>query len=318
MSDWNNVDIFHFEGGIASSDARAIFKNSVRLFEIETFSYCNRVCWFCPNKDGSRRQENVRMDPELYTSIIDQLASIGYDKTVTYSRYNEPLYDRIILDRIREARAKLPDAKLHTNTNGDYVTHDYLCELEEAGLSSITIQVYLKNFEKYDHDKMQERASLLIEKTKLSFELVKDVRDEWIEYKASLKGLNVGLRARNFDVNGTNRGGTVDIASDYIRTSPCLQPFMAMYIDHDGSVLPCCNFRSDVPEHKSAVIRKIDKDSDIFEVYTSNKLAKWRTGLVGFDEKGGLCKNCRFAVLQETPESINLSNNISKILEVSH
>ena len=39
----------------AGDDAKALFKTHVSNVEIETFSYCNRVCGYCPNATHDRR-----------------------------------------------------------------------------------------------------------------------------------------------------------------------------------------------------------------------------------------------------------------------
>jgi MoaA/NifB/PqqE/SkfB family radical SAM enzyme len=117
-------------------DLRVWFKNQLNLIEIEVYSYCNRKCWFCPNSFIDRHSDNNLMPEEMYLSILNQLAEINYDKEITYSRYNEPLaYREIILKRISQAREIVPKAKLRTNTNGDYVTLDYIHALRDAGLN---------------------------------------------------------------------------------------------------------------------------------------------------------------------------------------
>jgi hypothetical protein len=284
-------------------EAAALFKSSVSMVEIEVFSYCNRLCWFCPNKDGSRIGENQFMDEALYIALIDQLASIGYDKTITYSRYNEPLADEIILDRVRAARERLPFANLHANTNGDYLDLAYLGRLRDAGLTSLNIQVYLKNFERFDDTKVRAKAAQMIAKLGLPAVPTRDEPGEWLEYAIPFEGVSIRLYARNFDTTGTSRGDTVDIAPDYRRTSPCLMPFWSVYVDYDGSMVPCCNVRSDIPHHKSAVITRLRPGDSLFEAYAGRTLASWRRALMSFKEKEGVCLSCRFALENDSDET---------------
>src|SRR5262245_39356981 len=80
--------------------SRELFAQFVDLVEIENHSYCNRVCWFCPNVFMDRRTVNHVMPEELFRAIISDLASIEYDRALVWSRYHEPLAHDSIYDRI--------------------------------------------------------------------------------------------------------------------------------------------------------------------------------------------------------------------------
>lgn len=290
--------------------ARKLFGRAVKMVEIETFSYCNRVCWFCPNKDGSRLGANRLMDIDLYRSILEQLASIDYSNKISYSRYNEPLADRVILDRIKTARSFLPRACLHTNTNGDYLDADYLEELKKAGLNQISIQIYLKNDEKYDDSKMRKKADMILRKLGVPFAKVVDKPGRRLEYNLDFEGMKVRLYGRNFEVNGTSRGGTVDIGRDYVRFAPCLQPLEAVYIDYNGSMMPCCNLRSDIAAHSKTRIATLSPDSSLFLAYSSKVHAEWRKGLVSFGEKKGVCRDCRHSLKSPALKPVNSTSSL--------
>src|SRR5688572_22288689 len=90
----------HFRAGLSTHEARALFAESVDLVEIETFTFCNRKCWFCPNAAMPFRQDKPGtqyMDEALYLRILGDLNSIQYKGQIQFGRYNEPLADRIIL-----------------------------------------------------------------------------------------------------------------------------------------------------------------------------------------------------------------------------
>lgn len=273
------------------------FKNQLKLIEIEVYSYCNRRCWFCPNSHINRMSENNLMPEEMYLSIIDQLAEIDYDKEITYSRYNEPLaYKEIIIKRISQARERLPKAKLRTNTNGDYVTLDYIYQLRDAGLNELFIQQYLANNELYDHIKMRERMQQKIRQLDVPFTVISDIDNQRIEYDLDIKGITVHLRARNFAVEGTSRTEKVaGFNEEYVRTKACMQPFNNMYIDYNGSVMVCCNTRSDVPEHKDGVMAHIN-DAPIWEIYRNEKYKPWRDHLEKDGPKSGICAGCKIDI----------------------
>jgi len=291
----------HFRPIADRAAAMALFTRSVTLVEIETFSYCNRRCWFCPNSVVDRLSRTEYMHEALYASLLDQLAEAGYAGTISYSRYNEPLADRIILRRLAEARARLPQAALHTNTNGDYLTRPYLDELIDAGLSSLNVQVYLGNRDPYDHERVRTRLRLTAGRLGLPVDVVTDDPGLWLEARATHRGVPIRIYGRNFEVNGTDRGGSVPVPSDGVRTSPCLSPFHHVYIDYTGHVMPCCNLRSDLASHADAIVADLKVERDLFLVYAGATLAAWRRSLVGFGPKGGHCASCRFSTYEQTP-----------------
>ena len=73
---------------------KEFFKENLKLIEIETFSYCNRKCWFCPNSFVDRLSDNKIMPEEVYLDLLNQLKEIDFSGDLTYSRYNEPTAKR--------------------------------------------------------------------------------------------------------------------------------------------------------------------------------------------------------------------------------
>ena len=162
---------------------KKLFKNNLKLIEIEIFSYCNRICWFCPNSFIDRRTTNIEMKDDHYEKILTDLAEIDYAGEITYSRYNEPLSHRdIFIRRIKRAREVLPNAILKTNTNGDYVTRDYIEELDDIGFNQLWIQQYLGNNEKYDHERMRKVMNMKVKKLDLDHTVLTDIENCRLEY----------------------------------------------------------------------------------------------------------------------------------------
>lgn len=284
--------------------AATVFKANIRMVEIEVFSYCNRKCWFCPNSRQDRISTNHLMNPETYTSVLEQLSSIEYDGMITYSRYNEPFADRIILNRIREARDRLPKALLHTNTNGDYLDPDLLGEIYSAGMRSLNIQFYLQNEQRYDHEAIRRRAQQIIARLRLPCRLVRDEPGHWLEYRIDYRDMHIRGYGRNFDINGTSRGGLVNINSDYVRTSPCLIPFWSVYIDYNAKIVPCCNFRSDMPEHSEYIVGDLNESPSLFLNYVNTSATAFRQSLLNVQPKMGRCRDCYFALEDPSQEAV--------------
>ena len=293
----------HFRTNLDDNEARKFFKTSVKMLEIEVFSFCNRKCWFCSNAHIDRHSQNIRMLESLYSKIISNLKEISYSNCISYSRYNEPLADRIILDRIYEARTTLPDATLHLNTNGDYLNQKYLEELHKVGLRSLNIQVYLPNNVEYSDQIASQYADTIMQRNDLPFHLVFEKTNEWLEYASKFKDMSIRLYARNFKLNGTDRGSIVTPLKKgtFIRHSPCLIPFHDMYIDYNGKVVPCCNLRSDWSEHAKYVLGDLNEDEEtLFSIFSSPSIVAWRKSLISYGKKKPPCSSCIFEAIPGT------------------
>ena len=280
-------------------DNKKFLKDNLRLIEIETFSYCNRKCWFCPNSFVDRRSFNEEMPEDKYLHVLSQLKEIEYDGEVTYSRYNEPLAHKdLIIKRIKQARQMLPSATLRTNTNGDYVTRAYIEELADAGLDQLWIQQYLGNNEKYNHQKVKKRMLKKVKEIGIPYTVLIDLEGCKIEYDLSHRGMTIHIRARNFELDGSSRGDTVPLAKGYTRTQRCLQVSQNMYIDYNGKVMVCCALRSDVPGQESGVMGDAFQNN-IWDIYGSSNYDSWRAHHAADGPKKGFCKRCKDSVEPE-------------------
>lgn len=265
------------------------------MVEIEIFSYCNRKCWFCPNSFIDRNSTNILMLEELYLKILNELKSINYSNMISYSRYNEPTSNReIFIKRLKQAKTIIPNATLHTNTNGDFLTRDYLDELYESGLKSMNIQSYLSKNEIFNTDNIKIKIDIMAEKLGLDFvEKINSIDRYEIAFK--YEEMNLNMYARDFRLNGNNRGGVLDTIPAIIRKSPCYIPFSDIYIDYNGKVLPCCNFRSDIKEHNNFILGDANNES-ILDIFNNIKMKKLRKKLLKDIDKLKPCNECNFAI----------------------
>ena len=267
----------------------------LRMVEIEIFSYCNRRCWFCPNSVIDRHSKNILMDENLYLKILNDLREINYSKMISYSRYNEPLSHIDIFEkRLKQAREYLPNALLHTNTNGDYLSREVLDRLYNAGLRSMNIQCYLNQNEKFNCEDIKLRNNKMAEKLKLEYKVICNYTDRY-EVKFDYKDMNLNMYARDFHINGTNRAGILKSIKNNSREVPCYIPFTDLYIDYNGAVVPCCNFRSDIQEHQKFVYGNANNES-ILKIFNNRKIRNLRTILKHKKIKDLYpCNECNFA-----------------------
>lgn len=266
------------------------------FIEIEIFSYCNRKCWFCPNSFVDRRGENLIMPEKKYLSILQQLKDMNFEGEIAYSRYNEPLSHKdIFIKRLQQAREYLPKAKLRTNSNGDYVTKEYIIDLYKAGLNELFIQQYLKNNEIYNHSRVKKEIKRKLDKVGLPYKLLYDYENRKIEYDLSYKDMTVHIRGRNFTYDGSSRGETVPLAVDYVRTERCLKPFTSMYIDYNGSVMICCNLRSDIKQHDIGYMGNAF-ETPIKQIWNGDRYLSWRKHHEFNGPKEGACRSCKIGL----------------------
>ena len=62
---------------------------------------------------------------------------------------------------------------------------------------------------------------------------------------------------------------------DYVRTERCLKPFTSMYIDYNGSVMICCNLRSDIKQHDIGYMGNAF-ETPIKEIWNGDRYLSWR------------------------------------------
>jgi MoaA/NifB/PqqE/SkfB family radical SAM enzyme len=286
-------------------EAKAIFASSVERVEIETHSYCNRRCDYCPNVIGDRLGANVQMPEDIWQTVVGDLAEIRYHGKVVLNYYNEPLADRAILDRIRELRSKLPKAHIMIYSNGDYLEPGYVDELADAGLNYLHVSIHLKRGDRYTDLYVVNRMIEIAVRMGLPAKIEAVVSQEYILARAAHPKLKIDLRGINFLKHGTDRGGLIeDIHTAEKRSAPCHFPYAHFVIGYNGTIVPCCHIRGDRPEHAGLTYGNLRNYGSIYQAFLSQKAAEWR-GEMGSDRvKRSPCDTCSAGIL-DTPEQRN-------------
>ena len=279
--------------------AKRYFASTVGRVEVETHSYCNRRCSYCPNVVGDRLGENVRMEEPVWRMVLDNLAEIGFRQNFVMNSYNEPLADRAILDRIREAREALPNARLMIYTNGDYLDPAYIEALADAGLNYMHISIHMRKDDQYSDIYAINRMLEISVRAGIAARIRTIRSNEYIIAAMPHPRLEIETRAINFMRNGTDRGGLLpDITPAAKRTAPCFFPFAHFIIGFSGNIVPCCHIRSDRPEHEDYLIGNLSEYGSIFQAFAGQRAASWRRELVNSQEKKKPCDTCTAAFLQ--------------------
>jgi len=221
------------------------------------------------------------MPKEMFGKIVEQLASINYDNAVCFHRYNEPLADKIVVERTREVREKLPNALIGAHSNGDFATKELLAELAEAGMSYMSITRYPPRDKDWECEKEQRRAiTEFADKLGLKYEYLENSKLKITEFE----NFDIEVRASKLADIVSNRAASIKNEALPLRKIPCVKPHSSLHINYDGSINPCCNVRSDVEQHKFMDIGNIDNIS-IFDAFSSEKYCLLRYMLKDYGDK---------------------------------
>ena len=75
--------------------------------QIQTITGCNARCIFCPNnKTRKKIRTGIRMDWDLYRSIVDQCVELNVRRYSVYLM-NEPMLDKELPERIAYIAAQI-------------------------------------------------------------------------------------------------------------------------------------------------------------------------------------------------------------------
>lgn len=267
---------------------------------IETTSWCNLRCKFCPSSVLERPHQF--MEDNLYQKIIDNLARLGYREQVKLYQSNEPLLDPKLEEKIAYAREKLPKASLGLSTNAILLTEERLEKLYLAGLNFIASEAYLSKdqFEKLrtlymkfaeTHEGIivnaqgSEGYSYAIEnsqytrKNRLYITLSKRYSDPMDPSSMSYNTSQI-----------TSRCGLIISTRKLTKAHACARPSRTMQVNFDGTVLSCCEEWT----HDPRAIMGSLKLNTIEEIWNGKPFFKLRAKLQAGDRSGYPCSACNY------------------------
>lgn len=118
---------------------------------LETTSFCNRSCSFCPIAWSDRGV--THMTDQLFEKIVGELRELEYDGVTQMFLLNEPTIDKTMLDKLRAVRAACPRTTTYASTNADTFWAVWkrdgldaavakVVEYFDAGLTVLNVNVY--------------------------------------------------------------------------------------------------------------------------------------------------------------------------------
>lgn len=110
--------------------------------QIETTSFCNRRCVFCPNS-VIPKSPDMLMEWKTIHRVVAELQRLRYQGRVHLYGNGEPLADPRFPEILQFVRTCLPENYLFISTNGDLAAGDRtLSRLLELGLNEIHVSHY--------------------------------------------------------------------------------------------------------------------------------------------------------------------------------
>ena len=274
---------------ISIDRAKELFSQYVDQVEMESHSFCNRVCWFCPNAFIDRRSASHEMPDHVFETIVGGLGEIDYAGALTWSRFHEALASARIFERLGAARSALPRAALVMISNGDYLNRRTLPRLEALGLDRLIIDLYLPDGRERDPKAIAAGLRKLSRRTGMAL-------DPTGEFSYRVAGLRMKATVdipHYTESNISTRGGLIGVEklSGYRRRAVCMAPIRHMVIDYNGKGMMCCQTRSDAPAHREAIVGDLTQPGyGLFHLYRD--LGATRRALLSPGEKTGVCLTC--------------------------
>jgi len=234
--------------------------------EIETNSNCNRKCRICPRHKHER--EPGFMPDDLYSHLLDQLASFGFRGRLSPVFYNEPMLDDRIFRLMKAARTKLPRSTIVLFTNGSLLTREKIEQLVESGVDTMIVSQYEGNL-RADAAKFAEASRDLSQRARKT-----------IRYRT--------LGDEHFL---SNRRGLGPVKKP-VTKSRCMQASLSCVIDFHGDVVLRCN-----DYYGNHVFGNVGREH-ILDIWNKPEFKKLRTHLRDGKFELEICKACASGQLQ--------------------
>lgn len=230
------------------------------IIQIETNSFCNGSCIFCPYPNVRNNQEIKFMRLEIFKKAMDECSNYPVE-SIYLCLMNEPLTDKRIVDLIDYAKSKNPDAKIGLTTNAQLLSDPLGRLLLNSKLDVLSFSVHGWTEDTYakvmglDFNRVLENMTNFLgaargRNLKINMVCVKTKyftkKDYYFGYSFCKKhNIDFGLgemfnMAENLDVFSEN-----EIAIKKMRRKKlwgCMDnwPLVSIHILYSGEVVACC------------------------------------------------------------------------------
>ncbi len=282
-----------------------------RFIQLETSSFCNSNCLFCPYGSIRANKEYKTMPLETFLRVVNE-CSLHPVETIYLCLMNEPLADKRMPELINYAKEKNPNTKIKLITNGQLLTPLVSKALIGSELDEIAFSIHgwtqdtYKNVMGIALNKTFENMENFIklsdrDKIKISMVCVKTrfftKKDYYLGFDFCKKN-NIDFELGELlnmagNVNGTiaEKIGIRKVARNRIKGCRFGWPLNSMHILHDGEVVACCmDWRREVS------LGNINANS-LFEIWNGPAYKDFRNKVYSGKPSASnfICKRCSSA-----------------------
>lgn len=282
-----------------------VISRHVRLpgfIEVELGSFCNRRCGWCPNAFSERGQRRNEMADATWAALLDDLHRARFAGWFAFHNYNEPLADPRLLERVEQARARLPKAKLELHTNGDFLDRAMLDALVQRGVELIRVTLYPSNEKAFDPPE-PHRARRFLARLGLGDTQRESRKRSKLELTTRVAHTELVVRVPEIDRYTTRAGNAPmpGLKETARRTERCLLPFHSAAIDYLGNLKLCCHiFDTSSTDAKPYVLGNVAR-TPFSALWSGERMSALRRQLMRADFSGlDACAGCAHV----TPEHI--------------
>jgi iron-sulfur cluster protein/radical SAM family protein len=256
---------------------------------IETISWCNRSCHFCPVAWGDRGEPKVAMTDQLFGKIAEELSQLEFDGVAQLFFLSEPMVDKTLQRKADYLRECCPKSSTYISSNGDVLDSiaksrgieaalERLDSYYQAGINVININVYDPGPAQYERYKALEAAA----QAKLGclhtgnkyrhhrrtgkFLCITDMRFGERGAEETTKGTDI-FYIRNLKDRQELEQQNVQVPQLY-----CARTQRHLVVLYDGSVPICCAID---PNDKTTIVNNINT-ATLKEVWESEVFYKYR------------------------------------------
>lgn len=287
--------LLHLVSQPATADATLAPVPLFTRIQIQTVSWCNRGCAFCPS--GKFPIDKVFMPIEVYQRVIDQLHDLRFNGRISPYLMNESLLDKRLPDLIAYARQRCPHSWIAINTNGDALSARLLLQLFAAGLNSLDVNAYDSPAQHQEHVALAQRFVATRQDVALHtgysnpfFQGANLPRTMQLINCRDMSFWEPQFLAKVATPHLQNRSGNVPQAHSL--TEPlslsCPRPFQQMYVNYRGEAVLCCN------DWRFEVIMGDTAAAPLGEIWQNERYQAYRRQLQNNNRAMPLCATCDY------------------------
>jgi MoaA/NifB/PqqE/SkfB family radical SAM enzyme len=263
--------------------------------QIQTASWCNRSCAFCPS--GKFPVPKTFMALEVYHRLIDQLHDLQFAGRISPYLMNESLLDKRLPELIAYTRERCPESWIAINTNGDALSEPLIERLYDAGLNCMDVNAYddtaqYEAFVALAQRVVTRRHDITCTTGYLdpTFNQLDLSRSTKILHCRDMSGWEQRFRTKLATPHLTNRSGNVPDSRRL--TAPlalgCERPFQQMYINYRGEAVLCCN------DWRFEVIMGDTATTHLQDIWQNDRYQTYRCNLQRQNRAMPLCATCDY------------------------